>query len=108
MSVTWASNTLETYGADLLLFYAICDFRAVPEESQAPASSELLCVFLAKLAGSYFISALTNYLTGIQAWHQLHRLLWQLDTTQQQLMIRGAAATLVCLDDTRPPGQCIT
>ncbi|EKM52348.1 uncharacterized protein PHACADRAFT_76616, partial [Phanerochaete carnosa HHB-10118-sp] len=108
MSVAWAPSTLEMYGAGLLLFHAICNARSIPEPSRAPASSELLCVFLAKLPGSYSISALTNYLAGIQAWHHLYWLPWHLDSTQQQLMVRGAAAMLFRLDVEQPPSLRIT
>ncbi|EKM56456.1 uncharacterized protein PHACADRAFT_91797, partial [Phanerochaete carnosa HHB-10118-sp] len=108
MSVTWAPSTLETYSAGLMLFHAICDVQLIPEMNRAPASSELLCIFLAKLACSYSVSALTNYLAGIQAWHRLHQLPWQLDAAQQQLMVCSAASMLSRLDAERSPELHIT
>lgn len=91
MAVGWSPNTLETYGAGLLVFHIVCDERAVPEEERAPASADLLNVFISTLAGSYSVSTLNNYLAGVRAWHLLHRLPWLVDNAHQAVMLRGAA-----------------
>lgn len=108
MSVAWAPRTLETYGAGLLLYHCICDSRGVPDDARAPASNDLLTAFIAELAGAYSASAIQNYISGVRAWHLLHRLPWHIDATEQSLLLRGAAALVAERDAALPPPNRIT
>jgi hypothetical protein len=100
MAFAWAPNTLETYGAGLLVFHVFCDQRAppVPERQRAPASEELLLAFLSACAISLSGTTLKNYFYGVRAWHTLHGLPWPLDDTR-------LAAALTAADRLTPPSS---
>ena len=90
LSFAWAEKTLESYGSGLLVFHVFCDNRGVPEASRAPAARPLLELFVSCLIGSYSMSAVSNYMSGVHAWHSLHGLAWPLDAATTQLLLRAA------------------
>lgn len=108
MAVAWAPSTLETYGAGLLMYHAICDAKSIPEALRAPVSRDLLSVFIAELAGTYLASAISNYVAGVQAWHRLHRLPWTVDAAEQHLLVRGAASLVRQHDSVATPASRIS
>jgi hypothetical protein len=88
--LAWDKSTRATYGAGLLAFHVFCDSKSVSESDQAPVSRQVLENFIATLAGSYSSSAINNYVCGIRAWHLLHRLEWNHNKAEMDLLIRGA------------------
>jgi hypothetical protein len=88
----WTEPTRETYGAGLLVFHIYCDTKNIGELQRAPASSLLISAFAAALAGAYSAKTISNYISGIRAWHILHGIAWS--TNQQELIsiLRAAEA----------------
>jgi len=93
MNFTWAPRTCETYGAGLLVFHVFCDQRIppVPEVLRGPASEQLLLNFLSSCASAYSGTALKNYFYGVQAWHTLHGLPWNMDDTRMSAALTAVA-----------------
>jgi hypothetical protein len=109
LSFSWAPNTLETYGAGLLVFHVFCDQRVppVPERLRAPASEDLLLAFLSACAASYSGSTLKNYFYGVRAWHTLHGLPWPLDDVRLSAALT-AAERLAPPSSRRPKREPVT
>lgn len=109
LSFSWAPNTLETYGAGLLVFHVFCDQRLppVPERLRAPASEDLLLAFLSACAASYSGSTLKNYFYGVRAWHTLHGLPWPLDDMRLSAALT-AAERLALHSSKRPKREPVT
>lgn len=91
LSHTWSEGTLQTYGSGLLIFHVFCDARNIPDAERAPADKSLVSIFVASLAGLYSVSAISNYIAGVAAWHTLHRQTWAVDSAELEALIRGAA-----------------
>lgn len=89
MSRAWASSTLETYGAGLLAFHVFCDTYDISEDQRTPATTDLMVSFVSTMAGIYSGSAICNYVSGVRAWHILHRLPWHLDPATMEAVIKG-------------------
>lgn len=81
----------ETYGAGLLVFHVFCDMRNISEEARCPASSTLICMFIASCAGSYSGSTLANYVFGVRAWHIINGQRWAMDNNQVKATLEGAS-----------------
>ncbi|KAI0311424.1 hypothetical protein OF83DRAFT_1166344 [Amylostereum chailletii] len=47
----------------------MCDAKGIPEDERCPASPELLLVFMFSFIGAYSRSTITNYASGVCAWH---------------------------------------
>jgi len=86
-----APGTLETYGLGVLLFHVMCDAQGIAENDRAPASRNVISVFIAELAGRYSESAVRNAMAGVRAWHTLHRHLWLADDREVDTLVRAAA-----------------
>lgn len=86
----WAPSTRTTYAAALLAFHTICDDRNIPEDERAPASEDLILIFLATLTGTCSDSTLSNYIAGLRAWHLMHRIPWNLGSNVGALIVRAA------------------
>ncbi|THH11637.1 hypothetical protein EW146_g7975 [Bondarzewia mesenterica] len=91
MGHRWKMSTLETYGSGLLVFHVICDRKGISEDQCAPAHPDLLLAFLATLSGSYSASTLSNYLSGVRAWHLLHGLSWLVNADSTTILMHSAA-----------------
>ncbi|KAI0037347.1 hypothetical protein FA95DRAFT_1459614, partial [Auriscalpium vulgare] len=98
----WEVSTLEVYGAGLLTLHVWCDHAQIHEDARAPASSELIEAFMAALIGIYLHHSISNIVSGIRAWHVLHKLPWQLDAPRYDLMMRAAQAETT-KEHRRPP-----
>lgn len=90
MSHAWAPSTAETYGTGLLVWTVFCDMRVIPEELRAPAPPDLLEAFVAVIAGAYSGSAITNFVSGIRAWHILHDLPWLANQMRLEALLKAA------------------
>lgn len=100
-------KTLAGYGSGLMLFHIMCDTKNIPEAQCAPASRDLISLFLAEMIGWYAKSTINNYLWGLRAWHTVHRFDWAVDETQLATMLQ-AAANLEPESSTRPPREPYT
>lgn len=89
----WDESTLSTYGSGLLVFHVFCDSRNIKEEDRAPISKNLLSIFISELAGSYAKSTIVNYISGIRAWHLLHRVKWEADEAELEVLLRACIRT---------------
>ena len=86
----WEEETRATYGSGLLMWHCFCDKKGVPEQQRAPVSQDLLSAFVSHLAAVYSGKTISNYLSGVRAWHILHRVPWTLEKKEMDLMLRAA------------------
>ena len=86
----WEEDTRAAYGAGLLMWHCFCDSRAIPEPERAPASQALVSAFVAHMAAAYSGKTISNYLYGIRAWHMLHSVPWQVESSEMETMLRAA------------------
>lgn len=84
-------STRELYGTGLLVFHVYCDSKDIPDEQRAPISPNLLATFLANCAGAYSGSTISNYATGLRAWHILHGMEWKISEAEYRALLEGAA-----------------
>ena len=70
----------------------ICDEKGIPDRDRAPASKDLIAVFLSQLVGAYSASAAKNYYAALRAWHIIHRLSWPDDKLQFHNLLHAASA----------------
>ena len=78
-----------TYRSGLLTFHIFCNRKHILEADCAPASPILLAAFISMLAGSYSGSAVSNYLSGIKAWHTIHGLGWTLSDVETDALLKA-------------------
>lgn len=86
----WADSTKETYGSGLLAFHTFCDFKAIPESERAPVAEDIMSAFIAHLAGAYAPSTVVNYVSAVQAWHDVHGLTWNINERETELLYKAA------------------
>lgn len=82
---------METYGTGLLLYHVACDARGIPKRDRAPASRNSIAVFVAELVGRYSEAAVKNAVSGLRAWHTIHRHEWRANDAEIDALIRAAA-----------------
>ncbi|KAJ7208920.1 hypothetical protein GGX14DRAFT_395546 [Mycena pura] len=75
LTSAWAEGTTETYGSALLSWHIFCDSKTVPEPSRAPAAA-----YISALAGFLSDGTISNYISGIRAWHILQGVEWAMNT----------------------------
>ncbi|KDQ18900.1 hypothetical protein BOTBODRAFT_170888 [Botryobasidium botryosum FD-172 SS1] len=92
MPHAWTQSTRESYGAGLLNWHVFCDEKEVAEEQRAPASSILVTSFIAMLAGCYSGKTISNYMSGIRAWHILHGIPWNIPSPEHDAALKAADA----------------
>ena len=61
----WEEDTRVAYGAGLLMWHCFCNEKGVPEEGRAPATQDLVSVFVAHLAVAYSGRTISGYLNGV-------------------------------------------
>lgn len=93
LSLGWDDSTLSTYGSGLLVFHVFCDSRAINDDQRAPTSYQLLSTFISELAGSYSKTTISNYMSGLRAWHILHRLSWETNEKELKILLRACSRT---------------
>jgi hypothetical protein len=86
----WADSTKETYGSGLLVYHTFCDLKGISEESRAPASHEIISIFISTLAGTYAGSTVSNYLNTVHAWHTIHGLPWSFRSDEIDALVKAA------------------
>ncbi|KIK81155.1 hypothetical protein PAXRUDRAFT_156765, partial [Paxillus rubicundulus Ve08.2h10] len=96
---TWADSMKETYRLGLLAFHIFCNNKNIPESEQAPTIPSpqnkippIISAFISTLAGSYSSSAISNYVSGVRAWHTVHRLEWALNVTEMDALLKAASS----------------
>ncbi|KAJ7772447.1 hypothetical protein B0H16DRAFT_1305397 [Mycena metata] len=90
LAVAWAEGTSETYGSGLLSFHIFCDSKAIPEASRAPAAPTLIAAYISALAGFLSGGTISNYVSGIRAWHILHGVAWAMNVAELEALLRAA------------------
>lgn len=91
MSNVWVESTHEAYSSGLLAWHVHCDKQQIPESQRAPALQTHISSFVATLAGSYSAATISNYLSGLCAWHILHSVEWNLNHLEMEALLKGAA-----------------
>ncbi|KAJ6519000.1 hypothetical protein C8R45DRAFT_1204272, partial [Mycena sanguinolenta] len=86
----WTDGTTETYGSGLLSFHVFCDSKMVPETSRAPANPTLVASYISELAGFLSGSTISNYVSGVRAWHILHGVPWAMNQPELDALLRAA------------------
>ncbi|KAF5368148.1 hypothetical protein D9615_010187 [Tricholomella constricta] len=71
-----SESTRQSYGAGLLRFTQFCDRLRVSENLRMPASDALLSAFIADASSSCSGACVRNWLSGLRAWHIIHRAEW--------------------------------
>ena len=79
MVYAWEEETNATYRSGILMWHCFCDSKGVSEQQRAPASQEMLSVFVSHMATIYSGKTISNYLSGVRSWHILHRVPWELE-----------------------------
>lgn len=87
----WSKQTRASYGAGLLVYHVFCDSWNIPEQERAPASSNLISMFISILSGLYSGKTIHGYIYGVRAWHTVNSLPWALHKDQISTMLKGAA-----------------
>ncbi|KAJ7939663.1 hypothetical protein B0H13DRAFT_2226260 [Mycena leptocephala] len=90
LAFAWAEGTHETYGSGLLSFHVFCDSKNVPELWRAPASSTLMAAHISAVAGFMSGSTVSNYVSGVRAWHVLHGVMWAMNEAELEALLRAA------------------
>jgi hypothetical protein len=90
LGYAWADSTQETYGTGLLVFHVFCDIKNIPESQRAPASGVLMSAFAATIAGAYSAKTISNYVSGVRAWHILNGIPWALNQQEMSALLRAA------------------
>lgn len=65
----WSAGTLKTYTSSINTFLKFCQSHRIPSDQTFPASDYLLCAFIAELSPTLSKNTISNYLSGIRAWH---------------------------------------
>lgn len=101
----YAASTLGTYASGLAALHTFCDLRTprVPELERAPMSEALLLEFITACAGQYSGSTVANYVFGIEAWHDVHRVPWRISKSVVSLALRAANNLAPPAKPPRPP-----
>lgn len=86
----WRHSTLRVYGGGLLHFHVYCDRIGLTEHQRTPCSRNVLASFITYLAGSYASGTISNYVAGVQAWHSIYRMPWDMDKRELSLLLRAA------------------
>ncbi|KAE8188399.1 hypothetical protein CF336_g6171 [Tilletia laevis] len=87
----FAPKTLEGYGCGVNRFVSWCVARGVPERERRPASEDLLCRFIASLAGTVTGQYIGKIISAIGAWHKMHGAPWTFQPgSRLSLVLRGA------------------
>ncbi|KAF5386129.1 hypothetical protein D9615_002403 [Tricholomella constricta] len=71
-----SESTRQSYGAGLLRFTQFCDRLRISENLRMPASDALLSAFIADASSSCSGACVRNWLSGLRAWHIIHRAEW--------------------------------
>jgi hypothetical protein len=100
------SSTLSTYGSGLAHWIAWCDQRGLSENHRLPASSLHLSLFLAYMSLSHSKSVISNTMTALRHWHELHNLKWEGDIPYIRKVRH--AAILAAPSSVRPPRPPVT
>ncbi|KAJ7016542.1 hypothetical protein C8F04DRAFT_978447 [Mycena alexandri] len=90
IAVAWAEGTAETYGSGLLSFHIFCDTKAITEAARAPAAPTLIAAYISTLAGFLSGGTISNYVSGIRAWHILHGVPWAMNVAELEALLRAA------------------
>ncbi|KAI6038090.1 hypothetical protein EDC04DRAFT_3025768 [Pisolithus marmoratus] len=90
MDQSWHDSTKAVYGAGLLVFHVFCDNNNIPDTACCPATADLIIAFIASCAGAYAGSTVSNYVTGLKAWHTLHGQPWMVHPDALKCYIEGA------------------
>jgi hypothetical protein len=90
LSNAWAEGTAESYGSGLLSFHVFCDSKTVPEAARAPASPMLVAGYISTLAGFLSGSTISNYVSGVRAWHILHGVPWSMNEPELEALLWAA------------------
>ena len=53
-------------------------------------AADLMLAFIASLAGAYTPSTVVNYISAVQAWHEVHGLRWSINEREAELLYKAA------------------
>jgi len=87
----WSKQTRASYSAGLLVYHVFRDSRNIPKQERAPASTNLISMFISVLSGLYSGKMIHGYIYGVRAWHTVNGLPWALHEDQISTMLKGAA-----------------
>jgi len=85
----WNANTLTKYESGIRKFLSFCDRERIGNRFRIPASENLLCAFVATLAGEQSGDTIRNNLSAIRAWHIVNNLPYAAGL-QLQYTLKGA------------------
>lgn len=89
LRAAWSAGTLGMYGTGVLVFHVFCNGKAVAKELCATASTVLMTVFLAAVAGLYSGATLARYFYRVWAWHIIHGMRWVMDDDTMSTMLKA-------------------
>jgi hypothetical protein len=89
-SKAYSKGVAGSYSISLLVFHVYCDKKEIPDQQHIPVSHVLLSSFIATLAGSYYGKTIANYVYGIQAWHTIHGVPWNIPKVEFDALLKAA------------------
>ncbi|KIK99867.1 hypothetical protein PAXRUDRAFT_131073 [Paxillus rubicundulus Ve08.2h10] len=93
---------LSSYSSSLLVFHVFCNAKSIPDCDQAPASTQLIALFISSLAGQYSRSMVANYLQGVHTWHIVHCLIWSHNDTEIKALLKAAVTLALTSSKCKP------
>ena len=89
-TLAWEPSTLTSYMSGLLVFHTWGDSRNLLEDQRAPVTQDTISTFITDLAGTYARDTIANYMQGLQAWHRIYNIPWNIDELHIHTMLKGA------------------
>ncbi|KAE8185155.1 hypothetical protein CF328_g7629, partial [Tilletia controversa] len=87
---SFAPGTKKGYGTAMAHWHRFCDEHEVAEERRCPADPELVELWIAKQAGVKSGGYLSDWVSGLKAWHHLNNVPWLAEEERLRLVKRGA------------------
>ncbi|CAD6945553.1 unnamed protein product [Tilletia controversa] len=87
---SFAPGTKKGYGTAMAHWHRFCDEHEVAEERRCPADPELVELWIAKEAGIKSGGYLSDWVSGLKAWHHLNNVPWLAEGERLRLVKRGA------------------
>ncbi|CAD6952494.1 unnamed protein product [Tilletia caries] len=101
----YAAGTVRNYSTALAQWHRYCDEHKIPEKHREPAAAHLVEHWVAMQAGTKSGSYLSDWISGIKAWHTVNDLPWLPKEERLALIRRGV---LNLQPDPRPPREPMT
>lgn len=73
---SWAASTYDKYSSAVMDFLAFCKSEGIKLSEALPSSEDLLCFYIASMAGRLAGGTAGNKISGLKSWHIENDWLW--------------------------------